>query len=144
MTVIQRQALVPYNPAQMFALVNDIDAYPKFLQWCSGAEVLSRTESLVEASLHISHSGLNKAFTTRNTLQADQRIEMTLVEGPFKKLHGIWLFEPLGEKGCKVSLNLEFEFSNKLLGMTLGPVFSKIANTLVDAFTQRASRVYGE
>lgn len=143
MTIIKRDALVPYSVTQMYELVNDIDSYPQFLQWCSGATVLSRSDQQVEASLHISHSGLNKAFTTRNILQDGNRIEMHLVEGPFKKLEGVWLFTPLGEQGCKVSLNLEFEFSSKILGLSLGPVFSRIANTLVDSFTQRAVQVYG-
>ena len=143
MTTISKSALVAYSPEQMFKLVDDIEAYSDFLPWCGKATELSRDESNVEASLLISHSGLNKEFTTRNKNTLGEKIEMHLVNGPFKNLDGTWLFEPLGDDACKVSLNLEFEFSSKLVGITLGPVFSKIANSLVDAFIKRAETVYG-
>ena len=144
MTIISKSALVTYSPEQMFKLVDDIEAYSDFLPWCGKATELFRDESNVEASLLISHSGLNKEFTTRNKNTQSEKIEMHLVNGPFKNLDGIWLFEPLGDTACKVSLNLEFEFSSKLIGLTLGPVFSKIANSLVDAFIKRAEVVYGQ
>lgn len=143
MTVINKSALVPYSAEQMYQLVDDIEKYAEFLPWCGKATELSRSANEVEASLFISHSGLNKAFTTRNTLYPQTKIDMQLVEGPFKKLHGSWQFENLGDAGCKASLILEFEFSSKLIGLTLGPVFSKIANNLVDAFIQRARSIYG-
>ena len=143
MTIISKSALVKHSPEQMFKLVDDIEAYSEFLPWCGKATELSRDEQKVEASLLISHSGLNKAFTTQNKNTAFDKIEMHLVNGPFKKLDGVWLFEPLGETACKVSLNLESEFSSKIIAITLGPVFSKIANNLVDAFIKRADTVYG-
>lgn len=143
MTTISKSALVAYSPEQMFKLVDDIEAYSDFLPWCGNAKELSRDEKNVEASVLISHSGLNKEFTTRNTNTQFSQIEMHLVNGPFKNLDGVWLFEPLGDTACKVSLNLEFEFSSKIIGLTLGPVFSKIANSLVDAFIKRAEIVYG-
>jgi len=143
MTTIHKSALVPYSAEQMYTLVDDIPAYPQFLPWCSGSKEINRRESEVEASLDIAHSGVHKSFTTRNRLEKNSSIEMQLVEGPFKYLHGVWRFEPLGDAGSKVGLDLEFEFSNKLLGMTFGPLFSKIASSLVDAFIQRAQKVYG-
>jgi ribosome-associated toxin RatA of RatAB toxin-antitoxin module len=139
---VQKSALVPYRAEQMYALVDDIRAYPEFLPWCRTAEELMRSDTEVEARLEIAHSGIHKAFTTRNRLQPGRRIEMQLVEGPFRKLHGVWRFEPLGEAGSRVSLELDFEFSSKLLKMTFGPLFNKIASTLVDAFIQRARKVY--
>ena len=69
---------------------------------------------------------------------------MRLVEGPFRQLEGFWRFETLGEKGCKILLDLEFEFSNRILKLTVGPIFDQIANTLVDAFCKRAIDVYGK
>lgn len=140
---INKSALVPYSPDQMYALVDDITAYPQFLPWCHHAEEHHRTGEHVEASLEIAHSGLHKSFTTRNELVPHERIEMSLVKGPFKTLKGVWRFEPLGDEGCKVSLAMDFEFSNKLMGMTFGPLFSKIAGTLVDSFIERAKVVYG-
>lgn len=143
MTTISKSALVSYSPEQMFRLIDDIEAYAEFLPWCGKATEISRDEKNVEASLFISHSGVNKGFTTQNKNTAFEKIEMHLVNGPFKNLEGVWLFEALGENACKVSLNLEFEFSSKIISVTLGPVFSRIANSLVDAFIKRADTVYG-
>jgi ribosome-associated toxin RatA of RatAB toxin-antitoxin module len=143
MTTIHKSALVPYSAEQMYKLVDDIPTYPEFLPWCSDSKEINRREDEVEASLDIAHSGVHKSFTTRNRLEKNKSIEMQLVEGPFKYLNGVWRFEPLGDAGSKVGLDLEFEFSNKLLGMTFGPLFSKIASSLVDAFIQRAQKVYG-
>ncbi len=140
---INKSALVAYSPEQMYALVDDITAYPEFLPWCRSAEEHHRTASAVEASLEIAHSGLHKHFTTHNCLEPHSSIEMSLVKGPFKSLTGIWRFEALGDAGCKVSLEMDFEFSSKLLGMTFGPLFSKIAGTLMDSFIERAKVVYG-
>lgn len=143
MTTIEKSALVPYSAHAMFKLVDDIDSYSSFLPWCGSSKELERNEDEVEASIEISHSGLNKSFTTRNRLQKDKVIEMRLVDGPFKHLQGFWQFEQLGDNACKVSLSLDYEFSSKLLGLAVGPVFNQIANSLVDAFCQRADSLYG-
>lgn len=143
MPTIRKSALVPYSAEQMYRLVNDIGSYPEFLPWCGGAEERSRTQDEVHASVTIAYGALNKTFTTFNRLQQDKMIEMNLVNGPFKHLHGFWCFEALDEQACKVSLDLEYDFSSRLVGMALGPAFSQIANSLVDAFIRRAESVYG-
>lgn len=127
----------------MFALVDDIDAYPQFLPWCRSARVLARDSDEVRATLELAKGALNKSFTTVNRLQPDKMIEMRLVEGPFRHLEGFWRFDALRDDACRVSLDLDFEFSSRMLGMVAGPVFTQIANTLVDAFCQRAEQVYG-
>lgn len=143
MTTIRKTALMPYSAAQMYALVDDIGSYPDFLPWCGGSEELSRTDEEVRASVTIAHKGIHKSFTTHNRNQPGKMIEMRLVDGPFKQLEGFWRFDDLGEDGCKISLDLEFEFSNRLIAMALGTVFNQIANTLVDAFCDRARKLYG-
>jgi ribosome-associated toxin RatA of RatAB toxin-antitoxin module len=127
----------------MFNIVDDVDKYADFLPWCGASSVISRREDEVKAKVEISHSGIRKSFTTLNRNQPGKFIEMQLIDGPFKHLHGFWRFDALGEKGCKVSLDLEYEFSSKLLSLAIGPVFSQIANTLVDAFCKRADALYG-
>ncbi len=144
MAVISRSALVPYAAHQMFHLVDDIESYPEFLPWCRSTKILSREQDEVHASIELARSGVHKTFTTCNRAQKNKMIEIRLVEGPFKHLEGFWRFESLSESGCKVSLDLEFEFASKLLGMAVGPVFHQIANSLVDAFTRRAIDVYGK
>ncbi|MBD3618423.1 MAG: type II toxin-antitoxin system RatA family toxin [Chromatiales bacterium] len=144
MPTISRSALVPYSPQDMYALVDDIPAYPQFLPWCRRAEEAHRDEDEVQATIELAKGSLNKAFTTRNRLQHGKMIEMRLVEGPFKHLEGFWRFDALeGGEACKVSLDLDFEFSNRLVGMAIGPIFNQVANTLVDAFVSRAREVYG-
>jgi ribosome-associated toxin RatA of RatAB toxin-antitoxin module len=143
MSSINRSALVPYSSAEMFALVDDIAAYPDFLPGCRRAEVLSRSDDEVRATIELAKGGVEKAFTTCNRIQRNKMIEVRLVEGPFKHLNGFWRFDPLGEHGCKVSLDLEFEFASRVLGLVVGPVFNQIANSLVDSFMKRAVEVYG-
>ena len=115
MTTINKSALVPYSAAEMFALVDDIDAYPEFLPGCRRTSVLSRSGDEVRATIELSKGGVEKAFTTCNRAQQNKMIEVRLIEGPFKHLNGFWRFDPLGEAGCKVSLDLEFEFASRLL-----------------------------
>lgn len=144
MTTIHRSALVPYTPGEMFDLVNDVEAYPDFLVGCRASEVLSRDADEVRASLTLEKGGFKKTFSTINRMQAHKMIEMRLLEGPFKHLEGFWRFEAVDDSACRVSLDIEFEFSNRLMGMAMGPMFNQIVNSLVDAFCQRAVQVYGE
>jgi len=139
---IEKNALVPYTAEQMYKLVDDIDKYSEFLPWCSQSQVIERAEDSVKGQLTISYSQLNKSFVTQNINTPYSQIEMQLVEGPFKHLNGLWLFTSLGDDGCKVELKMEFEFESKILDMTVGPIFGKLANSLVDAFTERASKIY--
>ena len=143
MPIISKSALVPYAPSAMFALVSDIESYPKFLPWCRSARVAKRSDDEVRATIELARGGIQKSFTTCNRLQKDKMIEMRLVEGPFRRLEGYWRFQRLDENACKVSLDLDFEFSSVFLSMALGPVFHQIASTLVDAFCKRAVEVYG-
>jgi ribosome-associated toxin RatA of RatAB toxin-antitoxin module len=143
MPTVNKSALVEFKPQAMFDIVDDVEKYSEFLPWCGSSSVLSRSEDEVKATIEISHSGMRKSFTTLNRLQPGKIIEVQLIDGPFKHLHGFWRFEALGNKGCKVTLDLEYEFSNKLLGLAIGPVFTQIANTFVDAFCKRAEAIYG-
>ena len=128
----------------MFALVADIESYPSFLPWCRNTVVQQRDGNTVDATLELERGRLSKSFTTRNTLQQDQSIGLSLIGGPFKHLSGGWSFQQLGDSGCKVALELEFEFENTLTDMVFGSFFEDTCNSLVDSFTRRASDVYGE
>lgn len=145
MSHIERNALVHYSSAEMFQLVNDIGSYASFLPWCKTSTVLEDTGDEMTASVEIAKGALNKTFTTHNTLQLDRRIDMALVDGPFKQLQGYWLFEALKtHDACKVSLVLDFKFDNALMSIAARPIFTQIANSLVDSFCKRAVEVYGE
>lgn len=144
MTAIHRSALVPYSAHEMFELVADIPSYPKFLPWCGGARVLSREGDAVTASIEIAYHGVHKTFTTRNLLQQDKMMEIRLLDGPFSHLQGFWTFAVLGEQASKITLDLEFEVANRLVATVLTPVFSSVANQMVDGFHRRARTLYGE
>ncbi len=145
MAAIHRSALVQYSAAEMYALVNDVDAYAEFLPWCRSSRVISQSDDEMIASVEIAKGLLNQTFTTRNTLVRDRRIDLRLVDGPFRTLHGCWTFEPLKtDNASKVSLDLEFEFDSAMVSIAAKPIFTQIANSLVDAFVKRARQVYGE
>ena len=141
---VSRSALVPFSAGQMFALVDDIESYPSFLPWCGNAVVHKRDSKTVEATLDLERGGIRKSFTTLNTLQPDQSIALSLLGGPFKSLSGGWSFQPMGDSGSKVSLDLEFEFDNPVTDMVFGPFFEDTCNSLVDSFVGRAADVYAE
>lgn len=141
--IIKRNALVPYTSRQMFELVNNVEDYPRFLPWCHKSHIIAQTDEQIEATLEIVWSGFHKSFTTRNHLYPPERMDIVLVEGPFKHLEGRWNFTPLGEHGCKVNMELEFEFSGGMMDKLFQPIFNHIANSLVEAFCKRAVDVYG-
>jgi ribosome-associated toxin RatA of RatAB toxin-antitoxin module len=144
MAMIQRSALVGFSAGQMFSLVNDVDSYAHFLPWCRSSRILSSSEDEMRAEIEIAHGALQRSFTTRNLLQSNKMIEMRLEQGPFRHLNGFWRFESLTDGACRVSLDLDFEFSNRLIGLAMGPIFSQIANSLVDSFCRRAEIIYGK
>lgn len=131
----------------MFALVADVARYPEFLPWCSEGAVLQEQDEVMVARVGMSISGIRKSFTTRNTHDGQRSIRLELVDGPFSQLDGHWEFIPLGgpgQKACKIVFTLNYAFSSRTLEALVGPVFDKIAGSLVDAFVKRADQVYGE
>ncbi|WP_024326008.1 type II toxin-antitoxin system RatA family toxin [Thioalkalivibrio sp. AKL19] len=140
---IRRYADVPYTREQMFNLVNDVDAYPEFLPGCRSASARPRGEHEVEGTIELAKGALHKSFTTRNTLKRPESIDMRLVSGPFRRLHGTWTFSQVEGGKTRIALELEFEFANRIMAFAIGPVFNQIANSLVDAFVQRAREVHG-
>ncbi len=143
MITVERSVLVAHSAQRMRALVEDIECYPLFLPWCGSARVESRNERATRASLMIDFHGIRQGFTTENTLEGTDTIRINLVSGPFRTLSGTWHFKPLDESAAKVSLQINYEFSNRLLAAAIGPVFKQIASSLVDAFVQRADALHG-
>ena len=139
---IRRSAIVRYSPAQMFDLVNDVEAYPRRFAWCAGARVLAREQSGLTARLEVRVAGMTQAFTTRNSLTPPQSIAMQLVDGPFRHLAGVWEFTALGD-GCKVALALDFEYAGRLMAPIMRAGFEKLADRMVDEFCVEAERAYG-
>ncbi len=143
MAFVQRSILVPYTPVEMYELVDRVEDYPLFLPWCGGTELHRRDERITEATIHIHYMHIRQHFTTENRKVYPHEMDIRLKRGPFRRMEGFWRFKPLGEVACKVELELHYEFSTHLLEKALGPVFGYVANSLVDAFVQRAEQVYG-
>lgn len=143
MAVVHKSVLLPYSAEQMFALVDNVEEYPKFLPWCGGTEVRQREGDKVIATLHINYHGIKQNFTTENTHAPPHTMDMALIEGPFKHLNGTWRFKPLRADACKIEFDLHYEFSSRVLEQLIGPVFNMIANSFVDSFCKRAEQVYG-
>lgn len=139
---INRSALVLHSSERMSALVNDVASYPLFLPWCSQANVLEHHEDFMVASIVVQKGAIRQTFTTRNDLSVEGRILMDLVDGPFKYLKGAWDFIHLKEDACKVVLTLDFELKQNLAKVAFGAVFNQAANSMVDAFCERANQVY--
>ena len=131
-----------HSARKMFDLVNDVESYSTFLPWCGGSEEISRNENEVVASVTIAFKGINKTFTTRNELVGHEKTVLSLVDGPFSELSGYWQFTELDENASKVALSLEFDFSNKMVGTVVGPIFKIIADSMVDSFCKRADQIY--
>lgn len=146
MKTIHKSVLIGYTPQEMFDLVTDIPSYPQFLPWCDSAVVREHDKAGMTAEIGMALAGMRKTFVTRNTHVPGERVTMALVEGPFSRLDGDWRFHPVGEgapHACKVELQLHYGFSSRALALLVGPVFDRIAASLVDAFVARARKVYG-
>ena len=140
---VVRSAIVPHSAAELYALVEDIESYPRFLPWCVGAEVKRRAPGSTLATLSVGMKGVKQSFTTQNENRAPEAIDMKLVEGPFRRFAAAWRFQPLGGNACKVEFSMEFEFASRTLAALLQPVFEKIADSMVAAFTRRADEIHG-
>ena len=140
---ITRSALLMYSAEQMFDLVNDVSTYSEFLPGCTGTRVIAESDSEMTAAVDVSKAGISKTFTTKNSLIRGEEVKMNLVDGPFKVLTGGWTFKALDTNACKVTLDLEFVFANKLAEAAFGRVFADLVNNMVQSFTDRAKEVYG-
>jgi ribosome-associated toxin RatA of RatAB toxin-antitoxin module len=140
---VERSVLVHYSAEQMFDLVAEVEDYPQFLPWCSGSRTEAEHGGGMDATVEIDYRGIRSRFTTRNQMRFPERIRMTLVEGPFRSLEGVWHFHALRPGACKVQLNLTYEFASGLLGRAVAPVFDLIANSMIDSFVQRAEQIHG-
>ncbi len=134
----------------MFDLVADVARYPQFLPWCDRASILQKHADGQTAEVGLNFKGLKQRFSTRNThLHLPKGVledRLQLVSGPFSMLDGVWRFSPVGKlalASCKVELHLSYDFDSAAMAALVGPVFDKIASSLVDAFVKRAEEVYG-
>ncbi len=142
MALVEKTVLVPHTAEQMFNLVDRVEEYPLFLPWCGGATVDDMVDDVMHATVHIDFHHIKQHFSTEKLRNPPHQIDMTLTDGPFRHLDGIWRFIPLSDEACKIEFRLRYEFSSKLLEKLVGPVFGHITNTFVDAFIHQADKIY--
>src|SRR5712692_2703233 len=135
---IARSAIVAHAAAELYALVEAIEKYPRFLPWCLATRVHERGPDGTRATLTVGLHGMKQAFTTQNANHAGESIEMRLLRGPFRHFSAAWRFRAAGERACHIEFSMEYEFASRTLGKLLAPLFDHIADTMVDAFTHRA------
>lgn len=140
---IARSAIVAYSAEQLYALVEDIEAYPQFLPWCLATRVHEREPSRTRATLTVGMSGVRQSFTTQNENRPPHAIDLRLEEGPFRHFAAAWRFHRLSAHACRIEFSLEYDFASRPLARLLEPLFDRIADTMVDAFTRRAGQVHG-
>lgn len=143
MALVQKSVLIAHSAAQMFDLVDQVEDYPQFLPWCNRTELKFRDAHKTAATLFINYHSVKSHFTTENEKEHPLLMKIRLVDGPFRRLEGVWHFKPLSEAACKIEFELTYEFSSRMFEKVIGPVFSQIANSFVDAFVKRAGQVYG-
>jgi len=147
MKTVHKSVLIWYSPQEMFALVTDVPRYPEFLPWCDRSAVLAEDADGMTAEVGIAFGGIHQSFTTCNSHHAPDSVDVKLIKGPFSQLDGQWRFSQVGDgtqRACRIDLTLNYGFSSPTLSALVGPVFDKIAATLVDAFVKRAEQVYGD
>ena len=144
MIEIKKSALVPYPPEKIYNLVTDIKNYPKYLPWCANSSINEEMDNTVSATVNIEYLKVKTHFTTRNTNYPFEKIDMQLIDGPFKYLSGSWHFTRLGDNGCKVEFFLHYKFSNIFIEKIIGPVFSYISKNIIDCFIKEAHKLYAK
>jgi ribosome-associated toxin RatA of RatAB toxin-antitoxin module len=144
MALVEKTVLIAQSAERMFDLVDCCEDYPKFLPWCGRTELKFRDATKTVATLFVNYHSVTTSFTTENDKVHPESMLIRLIDGPFRRLEGSWHFRALAENACKIEFRLHYEFSSKVFEKVIGPVFSHIANTFVDAFVRRAGQVYGE
>lgn len=139
-----RSAIVEHPAAALYSLVDDIESYPEFLPWCRGAKVIERSPGRTVATLVVGVRGIRQSFTTENANRPGEGIDLRLVEGPFRRFAAAWRFIALDEHAARIEFSMEYEFSSKVLGRALEPLFDQIADTMVTAFSRRADYLHGK
>lgn len=139
---------VPYSASKMFDLVSDIESYPAFLPWCSGARITREYDTgnkyVIIADLIISFKAFREQFTSEVTLDRNSNeILVNYVDGPFKYLINRWQFTDEKDDECTATFVVDFEFKSKILQALIGIVFNDAMIKIVGAFEKRAFDLHG-
>ena len=147
MSSLNQTKNLPYSAKQIYDLVMDIEKYPQFLPWCRQARIIEviSTDNL-RADLLINFKSLFEKYRSDvkygTTSDGDYFVDVTAIEGPFKKLVNKWKFHDLKNDECQIEFFIEFEFNSFLLTKMIGAIFAKAAEKMMSAFETRAHEIY--
>lgn len=141
MPVIRLHEILPFTPQQMYDLVVDVDRYPEFLPWCVKTRTFDFRPNQFTAELTISFRGMRESFQTVDRIIPNQEVKVSLLKGPFSHLENTWKFQP-APGGTRVEFYIDFRFQNRIIDLTMGPLFSHAARQMVAAFRNRAHAIY--
>ena len=140
--------ILPYTPAQLFALVGDVDRYPQFVPWVTQLRSWNRRSdgdgvTLLDAEAEVGFAIVHERFATRVRLDEPAlTIDVDLISGPFRRLKNRWRFAA-HPQGCELTFEIDFEFKSRLLQTLLAANFHYAVERLVGCFEARAKVLYG-
>jgi len=140
---IQHSVVLPYGDRQLFDLVNDIEAYPLFLEGCERVRLLERHADHLDAEVEVALGGRRWQLVARNRFQAPQWIELELLDGPLHDFRGCWKFTPQAQGQCRVELQLRFRLPRRWLEPAARPVVHYMIRRSEASFRARAEALYG-
>jgi len=135
----------PHLPPRMFDLINDLEAYPRFIPNCKSMEVRPdpHDPQVRYAKMTIKFGPLTQSYTSKVTADpVALTITATAVDGPFDYLDSKWTFLPEGAAG-RVRFDLDFKFNNPLIAAVAEPAFAAKQDEILDAFADEADRRFG-
>ncbi len=144
MNYIDKCEEINVNINIIFSLINNVEKYNIFLPWCSESNILENGKNKMIAEIEISKNLLKWKFKTENKYKKNSHIDMELIEGPFSHLKGSWVFKKINENNTKVKLYLEYKFDNKIIEVSLKPIFSSIMSSILDSFISEAFKLKNE
>lgn len=144
---------VSHSAADMFALVCDVESYPKFVPLCEGMRVRRRTVTapgvtVLVAEMQVGFKAICERYTSRVTCDSNKlEVQVDYIDGPFRKLDNRWTFRdeapgPDAAPRSVVDFFIAYEFKSMALGLVMGAMFDKAFQKYADAFAKRADEIY--
>jgi ribosome-associated toxin RatA of RatAB toxin-antitoxin module len=141
---VRRSVLVSHPVEAMFDLIEQAEHYPRFMPWCVGATILERSDDWVAAKVDFSYAQVAFSLSTRNAKRRPDWLRVRAVDGPFRRFEGDWRLTRLGDMGCRVNFDVDYELSGALLDRLARPTVEFVARTVIDAFVRRADQCCGQ
>ncbi|KAF8055828.1 hypothetical protein HT031_006603 [Scenedesmus sp. PABB004] len=145
--VYKERRLIGYSPAQLYAVVSDVQHYAAFVPWCVRSSVLRSDPdgSYLEAELHIGFQMIQESYTSRVKLRPPHLVSSSVADsGLFHHLESTWRLAPGPRPGCTwLTFSVDFAFANPLYAHLAGLFFTEVVQRMMGAFEGRCAELYG-